>query len=267
MRKPANEADRVRHEISPPLVLEAAGCRVERLEEAVVNGRAGSGQRVEKRRLADIRVTRQGHGRRLRARSRLAASRTLLAEIDEPSLEERDPPASQAAVGLELALPRAAGSDAPAQPLEVLPQPPHARQVVLQLRELDLELALGADGVLGEDVEDQLRAVDDAGRELVLEQALLGRAELVVDEQRFGAGVGECALELDELALADIAPLVDALAALNELADGLDSRGAQKLAELAQLLLGVDTGAKHGDDESPLGLCPRSGIRLALCHD
>ena len=40
------------------------------------------------------------------------------------------------------------------------------------------------DGVLGEDVEDQLRAVDDARLERVLEQALLARVELVVDEQR-----------------------------------------------------------------------------------
>ena len=65
------------------------------------------------------------------------------------------------AVALELRLTRAARADAAAEPLEVLPHAAHARQVVLELRELDLELALGADGVLGEDVEDQLRAVDD----------------------------------------------------------------------------------------------------------
>ena len=42
-------------------------------------------------------------------------------------------------------------------------------------------------GVLGEDVEDQLRAVDDARLERVLERPLLGRVELVVDEQHLGA--------------------------------------------------------------------------------
>ena len=41
--------------------------------------------------------------------------------------------------------------------------------------------------VLGEDVEDQLRAVDDARLERVLELPLLRGVELVVDEQRLGA--------------------------------------------------------------------------------
>ena len=98
----------------------------------------------------------------------------------------RDP-----AVGLELRLARARACRrrprarrAAAEALEVLPHAAHARQVVLELRELDLELALGADGVLREDVEDQLRAVDDARVERVLERALLVGLELVVDEQR-----------------------------------------------------------------------------------
>jgi hypothetical protein len=43
----------------------------------------------------------------------------------------------------------------------VRPQAAHAREVVLELRELDLELALGRVGVVGEDVEDDRRAIDD----------------------------------------------------------------------------------------------------------
>ena len=101
----------------------------------------------------------------------------------EAALEHRDASAREAAVGLELRLAGAARADAAAEPLEVLPHPPHPRQVVLELGELDLELALGADGVLGEDVEDQLRAVDHARAERVLEEALLHRVELAVDEQ------------------------------------------------------------------------------------
>ena len=73
--------------------------------------------------------------------------------------------------------------------LEVLPEATHARQVVLQLRELDLELSLGRDGVLRENVEDQLCPVDDAGRQRVLERALLRRRQFLVGDQHLGARV------------------------------------------------------------------------------
>ena len=98
----------------------------------------------------------------------------------------------------------------------MLPHAPHPRQVVLELRELDLELALGAARVLGEDVEDQLRSVDDARLEQVLEAPLLGRVELVVDEQRLGLGLGEGVLQLLELPLADVCARVRAGAGLDE---------------------------------------------------
>jgi hypothetical protein len=73
----------------------------------------------------------------------------------------------------------------------MLPHAPHAREVVLELRELDLELPLGGHGVLGEDVEDQLRPVDDTGGQRVLERPLLRRLQLVVDDERLGIGVGD----------------------------------------------------------------------------
>ena len=64
------------------------------------------------------------------------------------------------------------------------PQPAHAREVVLELGQLDLELALGRVGVVGEDVEDDRGAVDHRHVERLLEVALLARAELVVDRPR-----------------------------------------------------------------------------------
>ena len=86
----------------------------------------------------------------------------------------------------------------------MLPRAAHARQVVLELCELHLELPLGADGVLGEDVEDQLRPVDDPRLERVLEVPLLRRLELVVDDQRLGAELRVRLLQLLDLALADV---------------------------------------------------------------
>src|SRR5262245_13898176 len=83
-----------------------------------------------------------------------AARGALLLERAQPVLQDRDATSRQPAIGLELRLAGAARADArahrtcaTAEALEVLPHAPHARQVVLELRELDLELPLGAHGV------------------------------------------------------------------------------------------------------------------------
>ena len=144
----------------------------------------------------------------------------------------------------------------------MLPHPPHPRQVVLELRELDLELALGADGVLGEDVEDQLRPVDDACLQRVLEELLLRRVELVVDEQGFRPGLLVGGLQLLHLPLADVGARGGMRPALHELAHGLDARGAGELVDLGELSNGVGPGRQHGEDEAALGC--RAGRRLGL---
>src|SRR6185312_2428493 len=133
----------------------------------------------------------------------LATDVALAPQLFEPVAEKRDAPACEPAVRLELGLAGAPCPDAAAQTLEVLPHPPHARQVVLELRELDLELSLGTHGVLGEDVEDELRAVDDASLQRVLERALLGRAQLLVDDEHLRGGGAVGLLQLFELPFAD----------------------------------------------------------------
>ena len=112
--------------------------------------------------------------------------------------------------------------------------------------------------VLGEDVEDQLRPVDDACVERVLERPLLRRLELAVDEQDFRPGVAVGLLQLLELALADVRPRVRARAVLDELADRLDACRARELAQLGELVLGV------GRRGSTARTSPRSGSTPGL---
>ncbi len=50
------------------------------------------------------------------------------------------------------------------------------------MRQLDLQLAFTSPGAAGKDVENELRAVDDPAIERVLEVALLGGREVVVDD-------------------------------------------------------------------------------------
>jgi len=192
--------------------------------------------------------------------------RRAFLRVAQPALQQRHTAPRQSAVGLQLRLAGPAGADAAAEPLEVLPQPAHPREVVLELRELHLELALGADGVLGEDVEDQLGTVDDPRGELVLERALLHRAELVVDEQDLRLRRRVRLLQVGELALADVCARIGARTVLHHRPERLDAGRAGELLELGQLVLGGDALGQHRDDEPALGLGARRRVGLVCRH-
>ena len=201
---------------------------------------------------------------RLGAAPRLAPRVALLGQPSQAVAEKRHAPAREPAVGLELALAGAPRPHPAAEPLEVLPESAHARKVVLELGQLDLELALGADGVLGEDVEDQLRPVDHARLQRVLERLLLHRRELVVHDQRLGARALERLLQLLELAFADVGARVWPLPVLDELGHRLDSRRPRELAQLGEN--GVDAFGRRGEHEPALGLGTRRRIGLSVRH-
>ncbi len=100
-----------------------------------------------------------------------------------------DPLAEQPPVGLELRLAGAAQADTAFLALEVGPAAHQARGEVLELRELDLHLALVRARALREDIQDEARSVDDAGFEPPFEVALLRGRELVVEDDDACAGV------------------------------------------------------------------------------
>ena len=113
--------------------------------------------------------------------------------------------------------------------------------------------------MLGEDVEDQLGAVDNSGAQCVLEVPLLRRAQLVVHEQRLRVGTAVGLLQLLELALPDVRPPIGLRAMLHDRADRLDAGRARELAQLGDLS-GFLGGREHGQEKSALGLCPGRGV-------
>jgi len=266
VRQAPDEADGVGDEVAAAVVLEAARRRVQRLERAVAHRDVRIGEGVQERRLADVRVAGKRDRWSLRAPPFLAADVALLLQALQAAAQDRDPPPRHAPVGLELRLAGAACADAPAETLEVLPHAAHPRQVVLELCELDLELSFGAHRVLGEDVEDQLRAVDDAGLELILEQTLLRGRQLVVDDQDLRARVPVRLPELVELPFADVRARVGLGAVLDEPGDGLDARRAAELLQLGELVVGVDALSEDGQDKAALGLEARRRIGLSRRH-
>ena len=81
MRQAAHEPDGVGDEVAAALVLEVARGRVERLEQPVSHRHLRVGERVQQRRLADVRVAREGDRRRRAAAAFLPADRALLREL------------------------------------------------------------------------------------------------------------------------------------------------------------------------------------------
>src|SRR5882757_1411870 len=108
--------------------------------------------------------------------------------------------------------------------------------------------------MLREDVEDQLRAIDDAGVERVLEVALLRRVELPVDDHALGVRLLEALLELLDLPLPDVRALRRTRAMLHDEADRLDAGGARELLDFGQLFVGIRTLSQYREDEPALGL-------------
>jgi hypothetical protein len=79
----------------------------------------------------------------------------------ELGLDLVDPEIDLAAIGLELSFARASGSDAAAKLRHSATASGEAGQLIFELREFCLELAFAGLGMAGEDVEDELRTVDD----------------------------------------------------------------------------------------------------------
>ena len=160
-----------------------------------------------------------------------------------------DPP-----VGLELGLAGTARADAALGPRQVGPQPGQARQLVLELGELDLEPALVGLRVQGEDVEDQPAAVDDLDVEQALERLLLAGRQLVVGDEEVEAGLALGRDELLGLALADVPVGVDVAAVLPLGADHVGAGGVGQAGELGERVLGRPAVVGAGVDGDQEGL-------------
>jgi hypothetical protein len=125
----------------------------------------------------------------------------------------------------------------------------------MQLRRLHLEAALAGPRVEGEDVEDHLGAVDDLDAELLLEVALLARAEVLVADQGLEPELAPALAKLLDLAAADEERGLDLLTALDVRANDGGAVGAAELRELAHLLvelLGGSAGELNTDQEGAL---------------
>ncbi len=138
----ADEAHRVGQEVWASVDAHHAGGGVERVEEAVAHPHLRAREGVQECALARVRVPGERDARERRALALGAHHRAGALHVLQATAQRGDAVAGEAAVGLDLGLPRSPRADPAAEALQVAPQAPHAREVVLELGELHLELSL-----------------------------------------------------------------------------------------------------------------------------
>ncbi len=89
-----------------------------------------------------------------------------------------------------LVSPGSARADAAAEPRQRVAGADQPRQQVFQLRELDLQLAFARPRAPREDVEDELRAIDDLAADRLFDLPQLRRRQLVVEDDDVDVGFG-----------------------------------------------------------------------------
>ena len=177
MRQFAHEADRVRdHHVAHFLAqVNPARGGIERGEQLVGNIHAGLGHGIEQGRLAGIGIADQGHRECVIAAARTALRFALLVQFFQARAQGLDTVADQPAVRFKLRLAGTAQADTALLPFQVSPAADQARGQMLQLGQLDLQLALVALGALREDVEDQAGTVEHPHVQALFQIALLSR--------------------------------------------------------------------------------------------
>ena len=176
----------------------AAHRRVEGREQGVLDEHPGARDAVEQARLARVRVPRDRDRRHGIALAIGALGLAGGLHADDLPAQPRHARVDATPVELDLRLTGTARAHAGACAADLatglarhrLTPAAQAGQQVLELRELDLRLALTALGVLAEDVEDDRRAVDDLDLDRVFERTPLARGELGVGDDRVCAERG-----------------------------------------------------------------------------
>jgi len=174
-------------------------------------------------------------GSRVAAAVALGAPHLALAgDGVDPPLQLGDPVAHPAPVDLQLGLAGASPADAAGQPGQRVVALGQPGEQVLELGQLHLELAVRALGALGEDVQDELGAVQHLERGGLGDVPGLGRGQVLVEDDEVRHLLHGAEVELVQLAVADEVARVRFAAGLHHLVDDVHPGGAGQLRQLVE---------------------------------
>ena len=185
MRKVAHESHRIRQQhLTPRRQLQLPQLWIERRKHPLRLQHTRPGQRIKQRRLPRIRISHNGNRRH---RHRLAPL-PLLPPNPPHALKLRldvvHANINLAAIGFQLRLARTARSNAAAGLRHTFALTRKPRQLILQLRQLDLQHTLASPRMTRENIEDQLAPIDHRTRQPRFNIPSLRRRQIMVEQHQ-----------------------------------------------------------------------------------
>ena len=174
--------------------------------------------------------------------------------------------ADAAAIRFELGFAGAPRADAAAKPRQRFARSDQPRQQVLQLRQLDLQLAFARARTPREDVENQLRAIDDLAIEALVQLAQLRRRQLVVEDDEIGVGFRRRVRQHVDLAAAEECRGIRPRAILQHAQDDARAGRFGEAAKLFEGMFRVDPPRAAGDQTDERRPLHEHGTPCTHCH-
>ena len=143
-------------------------------------------------------------------------------------------------VGLQLRFARSASADPAAELRHFHAASRQPRKHVFELGQFHLQLTFTSAGVPRKDIENQLRAIDDARVDHALDVALLRRREIVIEQNHIRGNRGRRARNFLQLALADQRGGIGPVLALGEFAGDLGARARRQRPQFVERFLGAE---------------------------
>lgn len=239
---------------------EPAAGRVERREHPLFGDHLAVGQGVEKGALSRIGVADDRDDGKVSSRPLGTTLLTTFTDVGQLLLKEGNPVADPASVDFQLGLSGATASDSTHQTGHLAPAASQSRQQVFQLGQFDLDAPLAGLRPLGEEVEDQLGAVDDLEIGRRIDRPDLRRGQLPIEDDHIGSQLERADDDLLELALADECSGVECGTSLEDLVEDDQSTGVGQLDQLVEGVPGIaGCTLLAGGDTDEQGAIPRVG--------
>ena len=154
-----------------------------------------------------------------------------------PRTEIRDSATDHASIRFELRLAWSSKTHAPANSRKVSPHSLQPGKQVLKLRQLDLHLGLAGTSASSEDVEDELRTIENTNTDQILQGFALRRCKLIVEDHEIRLSGGYTFPKLVGLTLTDVEARMGVVEPLADDIYDLTARGVGQPCQLLEMLL------------------------------